>query len=147
VEIHTELHNLNVLFDVHVTYDAADRVINEGDAARTKPVVIVFELDRPIVPERPLNARACSPADPRLRSLKTKRAKKVGRAVIVAGPSNATFGVEQPSVPPVMLARKSVLTLKLTTSPGTAGKAALVLPPIFPPDASPSIPTTQLGAN
>src|SRR6516162_11726445 len=48
-----------------------------------------------------------------------------------------------------MLARKSVVDLKVAvSSPGSATVVAkVVVLLIFPPDAAPSIPTTQVGAN
>jgi len=48
VKIHPEQDDLNILLDVERASSAAD-VVDKRDAACAKAVVVIFELERPII--------------------------------------------------------------------------------------------------
>ena len=100
MKVHTNFDDLNVLLDVERA-DRATDVVYEGHATRAEAVKIVFQPDRPNVGKRPFKAGARCPAKPGLHSFKVISRKHIGRAVAIARPGGATFGIEQPIVPRV----------------------------------------------
>ena len=62
MKIQAERDDLNVLVDVQGAHGAAD-IVDERHTATAETVIVVFELDRPVIPKCPLDAGARGPAE------------------------------------------------------------------------------------
>src|SRR5271170_5488489 len=99
VKVHAKRDELNALFDIDRPGDAADRAVDEGHIVGAEAVIVVFQSDRPILPQRPFDTSARGPADSVFRPLETVILEGVEVVVFITGAGKAAFGIEHPAVP------------------------------------------------